>query len=62
MVLVKPQVTLLVKNGLHDNRTLASVGLVQGVENNLSDWLVRCSITNTGYSKTNNGTLTLRID
>ena len=62
MVLVKPQVTLIVKNGLLDPRTLASGGLVTATENNLADWLVRCSVTNTGYSKTNNGTLTLRID
>lgn len=54
--------TLLVKNGRDDLRTIANVSPVPMTENNLADWFVRFEITNTGVSKTNSGTLTLRID
>jgi hypothetical protein len=55
-------ITLLEKNGLDDSRAIANVSPVPFTENNLADWLVRMEITNTGVSKTNNGSLTLRID
>ncbi len=55
-------VTLLDKNGRDDSRTISSNGIVTAVENNLADWFVKLTITNTGISKTNSGTLTLRID
>jgi len=55
-------VTLLLNNGRDGLRTVASGGLVAATEDNLKDWFVRLTITNTGISKTNNGTLTLRID
>jgi len=54
--------TLLVKNGINDVRTIANVSPVPNTENNLNDWFVRLEITNTGISKTNHGTLTLRVD
>ena len=56
-------ITLLEKNlGLDANRTIANVSPIPFTENNLADWLVRLEIINTGVSKTNSGTLTLRID
>ncbi len=44
------------------SRTIDSTSPLTATENNLGDWFVSLNITNTGISKTNSGTLTLRID
>ena len=55
-------VTLLNTTTRDAVRSIANVSPVPNTENNLADWLVRLEIVNTGVSKTNSGTLTLRID
>ena len=55
-------VTLLTKNGRDDARVINGTSPLTAVENNLAPWLVRLDINNTGVSKTNSGTLTLRVD
>ncbi len=62
MATTKAFITLLEKNGRDDLRTIANISPVPFTENNLADWFVRLEIINTGVSKTNSGTLTLRVD
>ena len=54
--------TLLQNNGRDDNRAIYTDSVIPNAENNLSNWLVRLEITNTGISAVNTGILTLRID
>jgi len=54
--------TLLNRTSKIGSREINDTSPLTATENNLGDWFVSLNIVNTGISKTNSGTLTLRID
>lgn len=55
-------VTLLNKTARDAAISINGTAPLTAVENNLASWFIRLEINNSGISKTNSGTLTLRVD